>query len=82
MLRCGGSSHHFAAPRPPTRAFFQSGESSRLSAAPAQSPPLGVGKRQKKNRALFSAEHCDFARVLDGPDSLLEFVVGWGQSKV
>jgi len=82
MLRCGGSSHHFAAPPAPHASILPKRRILALIGGTGSKPPPGVGKRQKKNRALFSAEHCDFARALDGPDSLLEFVVGWAQSKV
>jgi hypothetical protein len=66
----------------PHASILQSGESSRLSGSPGSKPPPDVGKRQKKKRVFFFRRTLDFARVLDGPDSVLEFVVGWGQSKV
>src|SRR5262245_876348 len=81
MLRCGGSSHHFAAPGPPGEHSAKP-ESSRLSGSPGSKPPPDVGKRQKKKRVFFFRRTLDFARILDGPDSVAEFVVRWGQSKV
>ena len=73
MLRCGGSSHHFAAPGP-MRAFSQSGESSRLSGAADWKP--AVGKRQKKKPLFLSTESSHrcaepLHRIVVGPHSHL-----------
>ena len=74
MLRCGSSS-------PPGRKHSAKPESLRLSGSPGSKPPPDVGKRQKKKRVFFFRRTLDFAPVLDGPDSVLELVVGWGPIK-